>query len=727
MNGFWRGTLLVAMLLGFAGREVGAAPEPLSWRIEHLGEDSVIEWAEAANTITASNGVRIVYGEATLTARRATLNRGTGWATAEGDVLLQTRGAVWRGDQLRYNFLTREVQGENFRTGLVPFFAAGSALSADPTNFFYSVTNAFVTTDDVARPAYRVRARTLTFSPGNRVTARNATLLVGETPVFWFPYYSRSLDRHPNYWTFIPGYESRHGGYLLSGYHWHATTNLSGAVNVDYRIKRGLAGGLDFAYDLGRWGAGEITSYWIEDNEPGVDPQGNAIQEDRQRISFTHRATLATNLTLRVAVREQSDAQVIRDFFESEYRSNTQPSSHLEVAQGWPDFNLSVLARPQINDFFDTIERLPDLRFSAFRQQLGGSPLFYESDSSLGYLRHNFAKGGSNDFAAFRGDTYHQLTVPQTFFGWLNVSPRVGGRFTYYSETEGTGTTLDARSRNVFNTGAEISTKASRIWGGARSRWLDVNQLRHIVQPSINYVYVPSPSRAPAELPQFDSELPTLRLLPIEFPDYNAVDSIDSQNVLRLALRNKLQTKRADGTDNLLNWALYTDWRLNPHPGQSTFADIFSDMDFKPRDWLMFNSEVRFDIENGRFREANHTATINPNATWSWTLGHRYLIDDASWYGPGNNLIISSLFYKLNENWATRISHHFEARDGTMEEQHYTLYRDLRSWTGAVTFRVRDHRNEPVEYGVAVTFSLKAFPRYKLNEDRNNPSLLLGN
>ena len=139
------------------------------------------------------------------------------------------------------------------------------------------------------------------------------------------------------------------------------------------------------------------------------------------------------------------------------------------------------------------------------------------------------------------------------------------------------------------------------------------------------------------------------------------------------------------------------------------------------------NSEVRYDVAGNRWREANHRATILPGDNWSWTIGHRYLRDDVTTYGLGNNLIMSSYYYRLNDNWAVRLSHHFEARDGTMEEQYYTIYRDFRSWTGALTFRLRDSRGQrPDDFTVAVTSSLKSFPRFKLGKDRDEPSLLLG-
>ena len=61
-----------------------------------------------------------------------------------------------------------------------------------------------------------------------------------------------------------------------------------------------------------------------------------------------------------------------------------------------------------------------------------------------------------------------------------------------------------------------------------------------------------------------------------------------------------------------------------------------------------------------------------------------------------------------------------------MQEQDYTIYRDLRNWTSAFTFRIRDLGNGNTEYTGAVTFSLKAFPRYGLGHDRVEHSVLLG-
>jgi hypothetical protein len=478
-----------------------------------------------------------------------------------------------------------------------------------------------------------------------------------------------------------------------------------------------------------------MSYYYLRDWDPSEDANGYSIPDDRYRLNFGYNATPFTNLNVKGVARYQSDELALHDFFETEYRQNPQPNTFFELNKLWSNFSLDLYTQPRLNEFFETVERLPDVRLTAFRQQLGATPLYYENESSAGYYRRRFAEStnsfaGTNNFSAARADTYHQLTLPHTFFGWLNVSPRAGGRFTYYSEATGPGGTNNEVYRGVFNTGAEVSFKASRLWASATNTWLALDGLRHIVEPSVNYVYVPAPNHRPPDLPQFDYELPSLRLLPIEYTDYNSIDSIDSQNVLRFGLRNKLQTKREGQVENLLYWDLYTDWRLNPRSGQDTFADAYSDLIFRPRSWITLESQLRYDINNRRWRMSIHNLTVQPGDRWSWAIGHWYLRDDLSGSTSGDSentrLIRGALSVKLNENWAFRAAQYYDLQNGRMEEQDYTVYRDMRSWTAGLTFRVRDSSNGSKDYSAAFTFSVKAMPRFGLGSDSVRPSQLLG-
>ena len=194
------------------------------------------------------------------------------------------------------------------------------------------------------------------------------------------------------------------------------------------------------------------------------------------------------------------------------------------------------------------------------------------------------------------------------------------------------------------------------------------------------------------------------------------------------------QTKRDGVIQDLVNWQLYSDWRLNRSQDLtnrlSQFSDIYSDLAIRPRSWITLESKVRYDVQDHLWRMALHTLTLQPNEVWNWTVGHLYLHDDLSTsptaLGIGNDLIMSTVFIRFNEDWGFRASHYFEARTGTFQEQAYTFYRDLRSWTAALTFRERENTSGPNDFSVAFTFSLKARPRYGVGAETRNPYSLWG-
>jgi hypothetical protein len=502
--------------------------------------------------------------------------------------------------------------------------------------------------------------------------------------------------------------------------------------------------GPDLDLHLGQWGNAQLKYYYIHDHDQNAGTNGlpdyGPVSENRQRVYFGWQATPYTNLNLKALVNYQSDAYMEHDFFQNAYGENPQPPTFIEANKYWDNWSLDALTTPEVNNFFDQIERLPDIRLTGFRQQVLDTPIYYDSESSAGYYKAFFAQTNgvtpTPNYSAARADTYHQLTVPWTLFNWLNLEPRVGGRFTYYSSESGPGGTNAEAYRTVFNTGMGASAKASQLWTGATNSLLQVDGLRHIIEPSVNYVYVPRPSTAPAQLPQFDSALPSLQLLPVEFPDYNNIDSVDSENVVRLGVRNTLQTKRDGQLDRLLDWNLVIDWRLNPggNPNnldepfspQQTFSDLYSDLAFKPRSWIILDSKMREDVQNGDLNFAFHQLTFAPDERWSWGFGYWYQRAGFDGFTESADYITSVFYYRFDDNWGYRMEDDYNAAAGRLQQQLYTIYHDMRSWTAAIIFRVIDNTTGPTDFTVAFTFSLKATPSQRLGQDTVNGSHLVG-
>lgn len=721
-----RPVLITAFLLLCVGVRSNAQQLPLFEEQSGQGWDVTCDLAtySRAGLGHLSNNVVIKYGNAVLTADEASIDKNSGEVTADGRVRIQSDDMIWAGEHVGYNFKTKQMEARQFRAGKAPMFVGGEGLSGDLTNGVYTATNGYITLDDYSEPFLKVRAKKLIIKPGKKFAGSSATLRIGSVPVFYLPYYSQRLSATAPAFTFTPGYRSRFGGYVLGSYTWNWGETLDSTLHADYRAKRGPGVGPDFNLHLGQWGEAFIKYYYLHDLDPETNALGAPYPDNRQRVEFSWLASPFTNTTFKSRLSYETDPGVRREFFEGEYKNNIQPSTFLEARHFWDNFSLSAIASPRVNDFFETVERLPEVKLTGFRQQLGVSPIYYESETRAGYLRRMLPETNiSPDLAyeAARADTFHQLVLPVTLFNWLNITPRAGGRFTYYSEADGPGATTLETNRSVFNTGVEVNTKASRTWAGVRNGMFDLDGLRHIVEPSANYVYVPRPSAQPGELPQFDYERPSLNLLPIEYPDYNAIDAIDSQNVIRWGLRNRFQTKRDGQVEDMLDWNVFTDWRLNPEPGQTTFSDIASDLSLRPRSWLILESRARYDIDHSQLRMAFNSLTLQPNTTWNWRLGYFYLRDDFSAeptaWGEGHDLVTSTVFLRVNENWGLRASHYYDLREHRLQQQIYTLYRDFRSWTGAISFRTRDDVNGRDDYTIAFTFSLKALPRFGVGRD----------
>src|ERR1035441_273649 len=208
------------------------------WEMEALTDQGWAEFDFQTGLGRGTNGVLVRYGTAFLTADQATVNEQTGEVTADGQVRIQSEDQIWAGEHIRYNFKTRLMEAEQFRTGKTPTFAEGAGLRGQITNSVYIATNGVITTDDVAKPAIKVRAKYLKIIPGVKLVAHHATLWVEGIPVFYFPYYSRNLGKDANNFNFVPGYRGSYGPFLLSSYTFFLNEQLDEEEGVTAQEER---------------------------------------------------------------------------------------------------------------------------------------------------------------------------------------------------------------------------------------------------------------------------------------------------------------------------------------------------------------------------------------------------------------------------------------------------------------------------------------------------------
>ena len=723
----------------------------------------------------AEQNVIIRYKDTSIYCDYGQYNPDTRDLFLSGNVRIYREGRLFTAERALYNLESKVFNTADFQGETLPFRFGGQTLSTLGTNA-YLVKDGLFTTSDSSKPDYYLRAKTIRIYSQDRVVFSNVKLYVGRTPVFWYPYLYQSLNQDSGF-TFTPGYSSVWGAYLLTQTTFPLTENIVGKLRLDVLSDRGVGVGLE-----ARWGAekrassgflsrstetkeegekrekkgtenwGRFLSYYIHDSVPGTNKTGlvrEPINPNRYRVTLQDHTYFTEDIYTTVNINRLSDRRYLQDFDQAAFREDPNPDNLLSVTKWNEDYTLTLLGREQINPQFDGTERLPEIAFEMKRQPVFKTPLFYDSESSAGLLRRNFARDSIfPDYNTFRADTFHQLSFPGTYFGFLSFVPKVGLRGTYYNHsgfTEQVTTTRTVttpsviggasstttstnigeilhRSGTLFRTavsgGFESSFKISKAYEGVQSRLWGLDGLRHVIQPYVDASFVYA-DKDPSHILQFDRLNRSTQLPPIDFPQFNTIDSLDNWSIIRLGVRNRLQTRRDNDTLNWFQIDTFFDVNIDrPNFGgldvlsdTGTFSNLFNRLTWFPLPWVNFQLDSQLPLFDTGFTEVNSSVNLLVNKNASVSLGQRYI--DGNKQFPNSNLVSFGGYYRINDNWALSFHDQYELADSILESQVYQVHRDLSSWVASVGVSVRDNRGVN-DVSVLLTFTLKDLPNVRL-------------
>ncbi len=694
---------------------------------------------------------------------RATLS--TGDVFLDGNVRIYRNELVFKGDSAIYNYNDGKLTANTLRSGIDPILFSTREFRTQldiegRTAEFLESDEAFVTTHDYEVPNYRLQASRIKIfpPPENRVEMHDVKVFIGNRQVFWFPYLAKSLDEELG-WYFRPGFNSSWGAYLLSEYgiKWEDHTLVK--YQMDVRSRRGLAGGVELHSQRFKENEnfGRMKVYYANDLDPSISRSARKrrdVNEDRFRFSLQHRiyAPYAEDQSwyLDIDINHLSDEFVYEDFFPDEFKIDPNPENLINIVKTDPRGTLSVSGRFNANPFFRSDERLPEIALDITRQPFFDTPLFYEGSTTIGAYREplstlerKFLEGGRGSFEEFFGvsqstvdpaelntllddlqaqvdgysfkrfDTFHQLSYPLNTGRGLSLIPRVGFRHTSYFDIDSGNPNIDSsESRTLLHAGIEGSLKLSRVYPDVRSQRWGLNELRHIIQPYFNYSFLAGNDLS-GDVPRIDRLTPSTRLRPIDLSKFTAVDDMNPWNIVRLGVRNVLQTKRDGRTHNWLQLNTYVDTFLEDPEASRTHSNLFNELFWHPLPWLKLEMDSQFPIfaDDEDFIEVNSRVRYMPTDNTEFIVSHRFL-NDHPFFGD-SNLLNFRFYTRLNENWGLGLYHRYELDDNTLEVQQYSIHRDLGSWTAALGALARDNRGER-EYGIVFALSLKDLPRIRL-------------
>jgi LPS-assembly protein len=720
-------------------------------------------------------------------------------------------GKVYRGDSLTYNLDTKAITSTHYQAADYPRFLTGKQVTTPETTpeLHYHLVDASFTTSNREHPSFHMHAGTIEYRPNDEVVLKNVIVYVGSIPVFYLPILVQSLqDSRPTY-QFEIGDSGQFGYFMNNCYNWVASDQLRGSVEFDLRENRGFAGGVDMQYFPSSFSDMVLKTYYAQDNlysmnnpaVPNAPARGDITDhnaydgvssDNRFRVTFQQYLQFDDNLSSTANINVWSDPWVTRDFFPGEYQQQNQPPNFISFDQYNPNFTMGVLAAPQANPFFQTVVRLPELSLESKQQNIFGLPIQYTSQSSLvnfemresdlnnflypndypynSYIHQitaydfyhpnahfNFNTAQDANYSAYRYDTYHEFAYPHQYFGFLNLTPRIGGRFTYYSDNNDNldnnatenGQTIKYTHgvwRIAGDAGLSGDFKLSRTWLDIKNPNLGIDGIRHVIEPYFDSAFAPSPTVTPNQFRGFDNRLYSTQLQPLDWTDYNSIDSIDKEAVVRVGVWNKIQTKRDGVNQDLLTINTYADADFDnnfdaavpgnpgspaapavgtpgtpgyiqakrevPKSAGSTFSNLFNDVRYNVSQQFSFQSLSSLALDNSSYNEIDNSLTWAPDPSTQLTLSDAYL-NHSEIFGDSNQVSMQ-LFYRLNEHWQLRAQEQFDALKGHLQLQQYTIYRDLDAWQLALTYADSEYNGQS-DHSIFFSLTLKAFPKYTIH------------
>jgi len=730
------GLCLAALWATWAAAQFGTAAGRDSSPIETRGDE--IKYDRAKGIVEVRGNAVVTKGDQVLRADYIRVNLNTEEAFASGNVELREGDEVMHTQSLSYNFKLGKGVTAKFTGRAEPFYVVGEKTEKVGDRFL--VHDAEVSTCELEKEHWHwhVKARKVEVAPDEHIKSWGARWYFGRLPVMYVPYWYRDLDDDFGF-RLYPGYNSRMGAFALGSYRYRINPYVRGETHLDYRTERGVAGGQDFKWrdPEGLW-SGDLLSYYANDRKPIDDDEDTLtkdIDSERYRIRLRHRESF----TLRDYFVGQgdylSDTDVLEDFFEDDYRESVEPDNFASYTHRGDRYTANVIMRSRLNDFYESVNRLPEASLEVLRAPVGESPFYYQSKTAASALERVFAEPSAQDeYDSFRFDTSHTLYHQSRQFGFLNLVPRIGYRGTYYSATRDTETVVEtglitttnwvvdvngvtnallvtspgpgspvtretegaADLRSLFELGCEASLKAFKVWDDP------LNPRRHIVEPYANYTLVPEPDLEPQDLLQFDN-----------------VDSLGEEHFVKLGVRNKWQTKIDDKPFDLVDADVYTLLKFETDPGEDAVENLYFDVELRPSGWFDLDLDGIYSVADSELDRFNAWARLRPGESFRGRLEYRYLREQSS-------LVTADVTLYPKETWSYNLYARHQFEDSRFEEGGGYVQRRFDCMVFRTGFNfmpgyTRDDGSEKDdEYRAIIEFWLTAFPEISVSSRHRN-------
>jgi hypothetical protein len=464
------------------------------------------------------------------------------YAEAEGSVLMVWGPNRISGTRMVYDLEEDRGYMENAIGEMDPDFqfTAKRAEKIGPETV--RVKGALVTTCTQPVPYWSFRVSSATIRMGGYARLWNIRLKVSKVPIFYLPFllWPAKKARSPGLMLPDISNQSRQGRGITLPLFIPIGDSADVTVAGTWFEKAGFGLGVEARVIPNQKGSAAFSGFWIQDKV------SQAAGQDPNRYSINYRQTQ----DFRNGFRMIADVNTVSDFnFNNDYARDLAITSlpynlaRLEFTRNgrWAGMNVRQQRREQLFTNGTTLaqQSLPEIELRGRSQRLGKTPLYLAFESSAANIQQRgFQALNPIDADYLRFDVFPTLSIPLSPVRWLDFTPRLSYRWTWWSqsaETEGVLRTVvdEPITRNLGGLGFDlVGPKLYKVFatkgGDGKGKY------KNTFEPVISYTYSEG----------FDG---LDRVLV-----YDEVDPFGrAGNSMSYALRTRLYTRRARATPGL--------------------------------------------------------------------------------------------------------------------------------------------------------------------------------
>lgn len=654
------------------------------------------------NAVILSGQARLTDGDTLLEADEIRYLYDTNTAIATGHARLTRGEDRLLAKSIAYKRSDHTFTAEGVRLGRYPYYISADSSEGDGT--VVTVHNAVVSIREPAFYQPTLKAESLTYVVGDKISAQHAQLGIGGALPFSISNFSHGLN--------IPlvSYLSLNAGYRSS-------LGVFGEAQLDIPIGDGLKiGGMLGAYSARgfmagpsakyHFGSGDLQTFgnfksgFINDyGDKFTDLLGRPIPDNRGFAQWSHSQDLTSRLKLTAQLNYWRDSEILRDFRPDEFFPVQEPDNYIQAVYTGANYFITAFTRAQPNDFHRVQQRLPEVRFDLMPVALGNG--FYERfQASVAALREEPLGNLGPTTRSDRFDAYYSVSKTITKEDWFSFTPIAGARVTHYQRATG-GKSSYTRTLGEFGFDAELRTSSVSEY---RNDIWKINGIRHLFTPKISYRYVPGADKGRAYIPPIDTLTFNTYLPPIGLADTRNIDELRPTNVLRFGFDNTWQTRDPEyGSRDLLAFNIAGDFRFSRTPGEHTLSDIHSVLAFTPAHWMQFDIYQRINPHDFSLQEFNTGLTLHDGNAWSVNFSSHFLHSDIEEF-------ILRFDVRLNEAYELLAKLHYDTRRRRFNEQAYGVRQNLgNTWSLAYLVTLYDGPRRESNFGFNVSIEALGF------------------